>query len=191
MRNITLWGSTLIDTEEIKEIIDLTYYYVYMFPTLEVSLENKAMLIRLLAELNKCEDEYEVEDLLNYKGIAWRGASDHEEPRDILCYFRETKDIDNLKNCESSLIYSWWDGHNWQEMRNEDGPSTEVVYDDKNGKSLDDEFDGLNWYYQSEHNHASKYPIITINGNLVEGQFLIVEYAQYEGSHESGEIVED
>lgn len=187
MRNITMWGSSVIDTEGIKEIIDLTYDYVYMFPYLEVTSENEVMLKGILVELNDCEDEYEVEEFLNEKGIKWKCASDHEEPRDILCYFRKTsKDIDNLKNCKSLLIYSWWDG----EMRNEDGPSTEVVYDDKNGKSLDDQFDGSNWYYQSKYNHASKYPIITIDGNLVEGQFLIVEYIQYEGSLESGEIVE-
>lgn len=191
MRNIALWGSTIIDTDAIKEVIDLTNEYVYMFPKLEVSSENKAILVSLLAELNECENEYEVEGLLKDKGIVWRCASDHEVPRNILCYFRKTtKDIDNLKDCESSLIYSWWDGHNWQEMRNDDGPSTVVIYDNQNGESLDDEFDGSNWYYQSKHNHASKYPISSIDGELVEGQFLIVEYSQYEGSHESGEIVD-
>jgi len=181
--------SLLIDPEELVNKIPLNDELAYLFPDLEVSEENQAMLESLLEGV----DYYEIEELLDEEGIKYEIAGDSEESKSMLVYFADSKVIVNLEDCEAYPVYEYWDGSNLREIwfdGNMIDNETEIEYDDEYYEDLD-EWDGSNWSYNGRFNHGRKYRILTIDGEHVEGKYLIHEWSQYQGSLDTGEIVDE
>ena len=182
--------SILVDDSELTAKINLYNERVYIFAGLAATAENAAMLNELLPELIECSDYDEVQELAREHDLEVESADDLESVKDVLCYFEESKSIGNLNACETCQAYEHMDrgsNYTWHTI-GEDSSTTEVAYDDEHGQDLD-EWDGSNWYYMHNFNHATKYPIISVDGSEVEEQFLVVEWSQYQGSYTTGKIV--
>jgi len=101
------------------------------------------------------------------------------------------KEIFNLLDCEVQKVYKYWDGSNFREVWFDDTFMTEyeLVIDNDNSTNLDT-WDGSNYYFRSKFNHGLLYPIIEIDGEKVEGEYLLEQYTQYQGDIPTGEIID-
>jgi len=196
MKKALLWEKpesdvVMVDSADVVKKIYLADEVVYKFATLDVNPENEALLDSLLSDLNSCEDTDEIEELLNSKGLKWELAKETEICRNILCFFRDSQSIGYLDDCETYYAFEYLDsGSNFKDYSlDEDMSETVVEYDDEHSENLD-EWDGNNFNYIHQFDHARKYPIISIDGEKVEGKYLIEEWSQYQGSLPTGKIVD-
>jgi len=94
------------------------------------------------------------------------------------------------EECDSVPTWSYWDGHDWKMLTGENASLEPVVVDEEREEILD-EWDGSNWYFRTRFNHGKLYPVIERDGEVVEDEYLLVEYSQYEGSIPTGKIIDE
>ena len=182
----------LLPEEIIETKINFKEETVYIFPGLAPTAENEAILEALLPALEEAGYNMdEIGEVFDATEIKYELAGETEYPENILIYFANHHYFGNLQDCEAIPLYEYHDGSNWEEIwRWDDISETIVVYNDQKGASLD-RWDGSNWYYRNNFNHASIYPVVEIDGEAVEGgKYLLKEWSQYQGSIPTGRIID-
>jgi len=207
MKKVLLWTdetkfeeeknvALVINPDQVVQKVDLSCKAVYLFEGLEVTAENKEKLDDLLPQLNECDGVYDVQNIINsvFDHVDVQVAEDSEMVRDILCYFEESQTISNLSDCDVVFVvfvYEYWDGSNWKEIWFNDAymAEYEVIYDEENTENLD-RWDGSNCSFRGRFNHGLLHPIVKIDDEEVENQFLFEQYTQYQGDIPTAEIID-
>jgi len=189
MEKVLLWtdekredNGMVIDPKEVEERVPLHGDTVYLFPRLD---EESA---KILGEtLTETED---IEETLKSKHIAYELADDSETLKDIWAFSCGVKEIFNLLDCEVQKVYKYWDGSNWKEIWFDDAVMTEyeIIINNEKTKNLDT-WDGSNWSFRSKFNHGLLYPIVKIDGEEADNEFLLEQWTQYQGDIPVGEII--
>lgn len=189
MKKATLWRSAddyemegkfyIVDSDEVTEKVSLHNCTVYKFP----GITSEDELLNKMPNILDFDDEYELQEALDEAGIEWDIANESEpvEP-DMVCLDFSNGGLFSLSDAVSEKVYSYWDGSNWKEKWIEDMIAHEIVYDDS-GEATDniDKWDGYCWYFETKFNHGRIYPVVEIDGEKVEGQYILLEYSQYQG----------
>lgn len=181
----------LLPEEKIDIKINFKEETVYLFPELAPTTENEAILEALLPALEEAGYNMdEIGEIFTAAGIEYELAGELEDSKNVLIYFANHHYFGNLADCEATPLYEYHDGSNWKEIWLEgDMSETIVVYNDQKTTSLD-RWDGGNWYYHNSFNHGNIYQVIKIDGEAVEGKYLLEEWSQYQGSVPTGRIID-
>lgn len=203
MKTALLWkqdyrdeeSAIMIDSSDVTPKISLHNDTVYLFSGLEVTAENEAKLTALIAEFKADQDgenEYsDLQDFFTRQGIDYDFAGETESLRSILCYSTEDNSVGNLEDYETQKAHEYYDGSNFKLIwLDESITETVVEYDDEHSEDLDDLDENSNFYYIHKFEHGRKYPIISIDGEKVEGKYLVESWSQYQGSLLTGKIVD-
>ena len=91
-----------------------------------------------------------------------------------------------------SDVFTYWDGSNWNEVwaESDAGKRTKVVIDEDTKECLD-RWTGREWYYLRSFCHGYLYKVVAIDGQQVNGKYLLVETGDWAGSLDWGEIVDE
>ena len=178
----------MLDADDVEEKIFVGEETIYIFSKLVATEENETMLEELLEQYEEDDDDsYDFWDLVKSKGIEFRRAKEAEYPNDLLCYYEGA--IQNLKHLDTDKVFNYYDGHNSVNLWQEEASETVVEYDD-DYENLD-KWDGSNHCYGARNNHAIKYEILSIDGNAVDDQYLIMEWNDWIGTLPTGKIVDE
>ena len=203
MKNFQIWesdfnhnserGGMLIPTKEISQMIDLsgiTYYGI------------EGISVNMIDELNKFQKEYDrinneddLEFFLKSNNIEFTEImllSNIEQPRELVIY-DATYDyvFSNLDYCETGKYYQWHDGSNIKdEWAGENDAVTEVIVEDNKYLDLDEQDDNGNWCTGgNKFYHETVYKVIELDSEKVDNMFLLCEWSQWQGDHETGRIL--
>lgn len=142
----------------------------------------------------KINEAWEMEEFLESIGFAeaevsW--AKEYPEIEETLAFDCWEQDFFYLTDCATIKVYEWWDGSNWQTLvLDENTSETEIVISEA---YVDlDEWDGRNYVTGGMGEHQRIYKVIEMDGENVRDKdiFLLNKWSQWEGSHETGEILE-
>ncbi len=179
----------IVDSDDVIEKVSLHNSTVYKFP--KISTEGE--LFDVMPNILKFDDEYELQEVLNEAGIEWDIANESEpvEP-DMVCLDFSNNGLFSLSDAISEKVYGYWDGHNWKERWIDEYIECEIVYNDSFEVADNiDKWDGYNWYFERKFNHGKIYPVIEIDGEKVEGQYVLLEYTQYQGDIEVCRLIDE
>lgn len=168
----------IVPAEDVEEKIDLFNCYCYKFPT----VKNEVELLKLIPGIKDFDDKYDLEAYMNENNIEYEMTCDAEIPDDVVCYDYHLKEIFNLNDCDTTLVYEYWDGRNFKEIWfNENISPTEIVY---GGEPIDiDQWDGNNFYFKHKFNHGIVYKLIEFDGEKADdNEYILYEYTQYQGN---------
>ena len=201
MKNFQIWesdfnqqsdrGGMLIPDKEISQMIDFTNMSVCSITDLAVT-EIK-YLNEKLKDWNPLYDEEDLKEFLTEEGYKFGSInflSNTESPQEIVCFDFDNKNFFNLAECDTYSWYQWWDGSNFkEEWAGENIGIIKVAVEDV--KYLDlDEHDGNDWctggirFY-----HETVYRVVTLDGNKVDNMYMLCEWSQWQGDHETGRIL--
>lgn len=181
----------LIDKEEIEEracVGDQT-----------LIIENiKADIEDLQKRVDEWDKEiietWEMEEFLESIGftkadVSW--AKEFPEIEKTLAFDCWEQDFFYLTDCATIKAHEWWNGSNWQTLvLDENTSETELVITES---YVDlDEWDGRNHVTGGMGEHQRIYKVLEMDGENVQDKdiFLLNKWSQWEGSHETGEILE-
>ena len=136
------------------------------------------------------DDDDDLEKFLQNIGIEFDSIDfvpDYTKPEEMLCYDRDNREFFNLSSAEAYPTYQWWDGSNWKYIFAEDVTITEVTVEDES-TSLD-EWDGNNRTCGGTGLHQCYYKVLEMDGEPVQDTYLLVRWSQWQGSHDTGEIL--
>lgn len=162
--------------EDIEEKIDLYGLHIYKFP----KIKTEAELLELIPDLKNFDDSDELRGFMDDAGIEYEMAADDETPEDIICYDYHLKEIFNLGDCDTTLVYEYWDGSNTKQIWLDDAnPAQEITYAEE---PVDiDTWDGSNFYYRHKFNHGLIYKLIENDGEKADSdEYILYEYTQYQ-----------
>jgi len=201
MKNFQIWesdfnqesdrGGMLIPEKEISQMIDFTNMSVCSITNLAVTeIDN---LDEKLKGWNGITDEEDLREFLTEEGYKFGNIdflSDSEKPEEIVCFDFTNKNFFDLANCDTYSWYQWSDGSNFKdEWAGENTTVTKVSVGDE--KYLDlDEWDGSNMctggirFY-----HETVYKVIELDGEKVDNMYLLCEWSQWQGDHETAKIL--
>lgn len=167
----------IADADDIGERASFVNCRCYRFPDIENGGEE---LLALLPELKEIEDYVELEDIFYDRNIEFETLNESETPENAVCYDFDNRIIFNLKDVDTTPVYKYWDGSNWQEVWLDDSkPAREIVYEQEFTDI--DVWDGSNWFFRTRFNHGRIYRLIEIDGEKVDGEYILYEYTQYQG----------
>jgi hypothetical protein len=137
-------------------------------------------------------DNDDLERFLQDTGIEFDSIDfvpDYAKPEEMLCYDRDNREFFNLASVETYPVYRWWDGSNWKHEFGDDESVTvtEVTVEDES-TSLD-EWDGNNHTCGGTGLHQCYYKVLEMDGEPVQDTYLLVRWSQWQGSHDTGEIM--
>ena len=158
------------EASDIQTVVDFTNQMVYKINGLsidEIDRLNKA----LGAIDDRPGDEYELEDFLDEQGYTDFEISmlpdlvDYDETAPYVCFDCSYEfEFFNILDCETTEIYKWWDGSNWQTVLKDDFDwHTEVIIDEDSENCLD-EWDGSNWRTGGKFEHQYVYRVLELDG---------------------------
>lgn len=188
----------LIDKEEVEEracVGDQT-----------LIIENiKADIEDLQKRVDEWDEEitetWEMEEFLESIGFAeaevsW--AKEFPEIEKTLAFDCWEQDFFYLNDCATIKVYEWYKwrgGSNWQTLEtlvlDENTSETEIVISEA---YVDlDEWDGRNYVTGGMGEHQRIYKVLEMDGENVQNKdiFLLNKWSQWEGSHETGKILEN
>jgi len=141
------------------------------------------------------QDVYEMEEFLESIGFENVEVSSTDEFPVIenkLAFDCYEQQFFNLADAESIKVYEWWDGNNFRTfVLDENTTETELVITEA---FVDlDEWDGRNHVTGGIGEHQRLYKVLEMDGSDVQNNdvFLLNKWSQWQGSHETGEILED
>jgi len=122
------------------------------------------------------------------------GKNDYVDTREAVCYDEDYKTFFNLADVETELGYRYWDGSNWK-IITFGGPYDDTGYSivaiDPETRVDLDTWDGNNWNTgKKRFYHESLYKITSIDGQLLNDQYLVYEYSQWQGDLPTGTILD-
>jgi len=107
-------------------------------------------------------------------------------PEDII-----KKPLPNSK--ETSDVYQYWDGSElrviWAKIDVQHRIS--ITVDVKSVEDLDRWSWNFGWHYRFRFNHGRIYKIVSIDNELVDDKYLVLEFGEWEGALSWGKIVEE
>ncbi|MEP9408533.1 hypothetical protein ABKP09_19640 [Peribacillus frigoritolerans] len=136
-------------------------------------------------------DHYEVIKFLReigYRHAVTTGFGHYFDVEDAIIYDTEDKEFSNLLYMDDVEIYQWWDGHNWETIEKNDGVTETRVILSADTVELD-EWDGHNYTTGGVGEHQYIHSILEKDGELVDGEYLLVYSSEWDGSHDSAEIL--
>jgi hypothetical protein len=157
---------------------------------------NIADLQKQLSEMDEnIQDVYEMKDFLKsigYENAEVSSADEFPAIENKLAFDCYEQQFFNLADAESIKVYEWWDGSNFRTfVLDENTTETKLVITES---YVDlDEWDGRNHVTGGIGEHERIYKVLEIDGQDVSDKdvFLLNEWSQWQGSHETGEILED
>lgn len=191
-KNDMLDGALLIDK---KDIVEKAWVGNYTLIIDNISVDEIEHLQEQLSVIDqKLLDVYDMEEFLKRLDFENAKASSVEEFPTIenkLAFDCYTQKFFNIADVEPIKIYEWWDGNNFKTFAlDENTTETELIITDD---FIDlDEWDGRNFATGRIGNHERLYRILEIDGQDVshENVFLLNRWSQWQGSHETGEIMD-
>jgi hypothetical protein len=201
MKKMIIWADQqdrkyYFKADDIETVIDFSHQCVYKLDGIPVS-----ELEKLNATLKNVDenptDEYELEEFLKrfeynkFKISVLPDIADYDEENPFICYDCTYEyEFFDITDCETTEIYKWWDGSNWQTVFKDDFDwHTEVIIDENTERCLD-KWDGSNWYTGSRFEHQYVYDVLEINGEKPEEPTYLVKFtSQWIDSHPSAEIM--
>lgn len=164
----------------------------------ELSAEQQAHILEKLKEKEDQGDtdirwmsEDEFQEILEEMGIAASVsvADDWIDPdENVILFSLEELSFCKPSELEKTKVYEWWNGSNWKRVILEPYMDETVVEITEKSVCLD-EWDGRNWQTGGTGLHQYVHKVITIDGEEVEDMFLLVHSSQWQGSHQTGEIL--
>ncbi|MGG3879621.1 hypothetical protein [Bacillus smithii] len=184
----------LIDKKKVEErawVSDQTLIIENVEPTTDIieKLQN-----HLSEKEEEIQDDYEMKKFLKSCGlegaeISW--AEDFPEIEEKLAFDCYEQKFFLLTDAEPIKVYEWWDGSNRETLvLDENTSETELVITES---FVDlDEWDGRNHVTGGIGEHERIYKVLEIDGQDVSDKdvFLLNEWSQWQGSHETGEIMD-
>jgi len=187
----------VVDPDELTQKVSFWETEAYLFaPDADMDLIRKALVE--YRERKEDDESLRLYEVLDEHGIPYKLASDAEDyiPDIVLC-FPDEEDIkwavcrmDDLVLGVSD-VFTYWDGSNWCEIWAESDARkrTKVVIDEESKETLD-RWAGREWYYLRPFTHGYLYRVIAIDGQQVDGKWLLIETGDWAGSLDYGEIVD-
>lgn len=131
-----------------------------------------------------------LEDVAGIEGATVEHADLFVEPEEVVAFHTEEQTFWNLADSYTTDIYRWWDGSNWRtEFYGEHVAETLCVTISDDYVNLD-EWDGRNRVTGGMGHHTRVYRVIELDGEKPEEPtFLINYWSQWQGDHETAEIV--
>lgn len=109
----------------------------------------------------------------------------YEDVRETLVFDMISKEFANLAECYAVNVYEYFDGSNKKIVEIDS-----VTYLEVSESAVDlDEWDGNNFTTGGVGLHESVQKIKKMDGRNVEDYFLLVKESQWQGSHDTGEIL--
>ena len=201
MKNFEIWesdynqntdrGGMLIPSHEISQMINLSNISICSIADLPVADIDK--LNEKLKLWNPLHDEEDLRMFLADEGFTFGSIdllSNTESPEEIVCFDFHNKSFDDLSLFETAPWYQWHDGSNHkEEWAGENIAVTKVSVEDS--KYLDlDEWDGSNFCTGGTKSyHETVYRVVEIDGSKVDDMFMLCQWSQYQGDHETAVIM--
>ena len=201
MKNFEIWesdynqntdrGGMLIPSHEISQMINLSNISICSIADLPVADIDK--LNEKLKLWNPLHDEEDLRMFLADEGFTFGSIdllSNTESPEEIVCFDFYNKSFDDLSLFETAPWYQWHDGSNHkEEWAGENIAVTKVSVEDS--KYLDlDEWDGSNFCTGGTKSyHETVYRVVEIDGSKVDDMFMLCQWSQYQGDHETAVIM--
>ncbi len=183
-------GGMLIPVEDIENIV-----YTGNESWAEIQDGDIAEIDRLndLLGDTTIDDEDDLKGFLETHGVKYHRISYPEDYQTIeseLYYDYSNRCFFDLADCETYPAYRWWDGSNMKvEFVDEITTVTEVVAEDEMYHDLDT-WDGNNYNAGTQFYHEAAYRVLELDGEKpTEEMFLLVEWSQYQGDHDTGRIL--
>jgi len=184
-------GGMLIPESEISQMVDLSNISICSIDDLNIAEVD--ILNEKLKQWNPLSDEEDLRNFLTEEGYKFGGIdflSNSERPDEIVCFDFHNKQFGELNLFETTPWYAWYNGSNHkEEWAGENVNVTKVVVEDN--KYLDlDEWDGNDWCTGgSKFYHESVYRILELDGEKVDGMYLLREWSNYQGDHETARVL--
>ncbi|OXB94857.1 hypothetical protein [Parageobacillus galactosidasius] len=115
-------------------------------------------------------------------------ADEWMEPDETTLFDKENVQVWKANELEKTKVYEWWDGSNWRKVILE-SYMTETVIEITEKSVCLDEWDGRNWQTGGTGLHQYVHKVIMIDGKKTEDMFLLVHSSQWQGSHDTGELM--
>lgn len=187
----------LIDPKEVSEQVYLGGAF-FIFDD-ELNAEQQTLIIEKLKQGDtdiRWMSPDEFQEIIEEIGIdvSVSVADDWVDPSEnIILFSREVFSREELSfykpsELETTPIYEWWNGSNWEKITLEFHMDETVVEITEKSVCLD-EWDGRNWQTGGTGLHQYLNKVVTIDGKEVEDTFLLVRTSQWQGSHPTGEIL--
>lgn len=172
----------IVPKEDVEEIVvlDDRCLKVYGVPGTDEG-------VKIIDELLKDADYYEAQERLEEAGYEYEEADEYEAPLDVVVWSEVFQVAFLLSECETHPSYQWWDGSNWRREWPED--ATEVVVEVP-PVNLDTCDQRGNWRFRRQWQHGKLYTVLTIDGELANGKYLLVISSDYQGSHDVARLVD-
>jgi len=201
MKNFQIWesdfnqqsdrGGMLIPESEISQMVDLSNISICSIADLSVTEIDK--LNEKLKLWNPLHDEEDLRMFLADEGFTFGSIdflSDSVSPQEIVCFDFHNKSFDDLNLFETTSWYQWSDGSNLkEEWAGEDAVIVKVSVEDEKYLNLD-EWDGNDWCTGGKKfYHETVYKVIELDGSKVNNMYLLCEWSQWQGDHETAKIL--
>jgi len=143
----------------------------------------------------KIRDVYEMKEFLEKIGFEnpeVTAADDFPEISEKIAFDVYEQEFFNLADSMTISVYEWLDGNNWKTVIIDDNTDTISIVISDQYVDLD-EWDGRNMVTGGIGEHQRIYKILEIDGEDVRNKnmFLLNKWSQWEGTHETGEILEN
>ena len=181
----------LIDKGEIEErawISDQTL----IIENVEADIEDLQKQLSGMDE--NIQDVYEMEDFLksiSFENAEVSSADEFPSKENKLAFDCLEQQFFYLNDAETIKVYEWWDGSNFRTfVLDENTTETELVITESYVNL--DEWDGKNHVTGGIGEHERIYKVLEIDGENVQDKdiFLLNNWSQWQGSHETGEIMD-
>ena len=185
-------GGLLIDKEKIESRAWVSDHTLIVD---NVKADAEELQKKLNESSEKIRDVYEMGEFLEKIGFEdpdVMAADEFPEFEEKIAFDIYEQEFFSLADSATINIYEWWNGSSWRTFVIDDSTDTiDIVASDQ---YVDlDEWDGRNMVTGGIGEHQRIYKILEIDGEDVRNKnmFLLNKRSQWEGTHETGEILEN
>lgn len=128
------------------------------------------------------------EEEFDEESSGYRVVQDYPMPEHVRVYDSISKEWHWLDDFDTVLAYEYHNGNSWQIITfpENEAVKVEVILENR---VLLDQWDGRNMTTGGVGRHAVIYPIIDIDDERVSGTYLLLQWSQFSGVLDTGEIV--
>ncbi len=176
----------VVETNDIEQVVLLSDDVYVKITNLPGTNDNIDLIDHLLKDIGH---HYEATDILESAGYTVEHAEDIETaPDDVVAWSRQTGAFP-LAACDTYPSYQWWDGGNWRRAWPDDDLRTDVV--------VETEYEDLDTYdrngnksFRKQWEHGRLHKVLTIDGEPVDGEYLLVISSDWQGSRDIARLVD-
>lgn len=191
----------LIDPAEINDCVQLSDGTLIIRGIEVHETEIEELIVKLkeyqedLNDLDEVFDPYSRDDLqLFLESLGYTPSIDYAEnymiPESVLAFEPYDQIFFNVLDCETNKFYQWLDKHsNWTTKVFDINTMTETKLIISQEYVDLDEWDGRDFKTGTIGLHQRIYKIYNLDGDEVEDQFLLYEWSQWQGDHQTGIIL--